>query len=229
MVDYSDELDDAYYDEDDDHGSLRERLEGLLPNVIRRTMSTGAGAKQYTEEVIRGAIGDMKLPKEAVNHLVDLADTTKREVVRVAAREFREFLDSARFNEELSKILTQLSFEIRTEIRFVPNDQALKPAVSTKARVKSSTGRSVEASDETTESINEAVRSNATELVELLLGRMLRARAEEDAEEGDDAAEAAEAEEAVAETEVEAEPEAAEPPKKKTRKRKTKASSDDDA
>lgn len=174
MIDYSDELDDEYYDEDESHSRLRERIEGLLPNVIRRTMSTGAGARQYTEDVIRGAIGDLKLPKEAVTYLVDLADNTKKEVVRVAAREFREFLDSARFNEELSKVLTQLSFEIRTEIRFVPNDQALKPSVSTRARVKSSTGRSVDADPETTESINEAVRSNATELVEMLLGRVLR-------------------------------------------------------
>lgn len=179
MIDHSDDTGERYYDEDEHGTGLRERLEGLIPSVIRRTMSTGAGARQYTEDVIRGAIGDLKLPKEAVTYLVEIADNTKKEVVRVAAREFREFLDSARFNEELSKILTQLSFEIRTEIRFIPNDQALRPSVSTEARVKAGGEKAIDAGAETTEKINDAVRSNATELVEMLLGRVLRGKTDE--------------------------------------------------
>lgn len=158
-------------DEDGRH-RIRGRIENLLPNAFRRTGT----ARQYTEDVIRNALGDMKLPKEVVTTLVDVADNTKKEVVRVAAREFREFLDSARFNEELAKILTQLSFEIRTEIRFVPNDQALRPMVSTSAQVKSDSGETVEAGPGTTESINEAVRGHATELVEVLLTRILRGK-----------------------------------------------------
>jgi hypothetical protein len=158
-------------DEDGRH-RIRGRIENLLPNSFRRTGT----ARQYTEDVIRNALGDMKLPKEVVTTLVDVADNTKKEVVRVAAREFREFLDSARFNEELAKILTQLSFEIRTEIRFVPNDQALRPMVSTSAQVKSDSGETVEAGPGTTESINEAVRGHATELVEVLLTRILRGK-----------------------------------------------------
>ncbi len=168
-------MNDPHDDNIDDDGSrLRDRLESLLPNVIRRTVSTGVGAKQYTEDVIRGALQDVKLPREAVNHLIDVADNTKKEVVRVAAREFREFLESAKFNEELAKILTQLSFEIKTEIRFIPNDQALKPMVTTQTRMKTDGGASVDASEETNASINEAVRSNATELVEMMLGKVLR-------------------------------------------------------
>lgn len=168
------EPDERVEHEDDEASRLRERIENLLPSVIRRTVSTGVEAKQYTEDVIRGALQEVKLPREAVTQLIDVADNTKKEVVRVAAREFREFLESAKFNEELAKILTQLSFEIRTEIRFVPNDQALKPSVETSARLKTSGGATVDASDETTETINEAMRSNATELVEMLIGRVLR-------------------------------------------------------
>ncbi len=179
MIEYPDE-DYTYddYDDEVDGSRLRERLESLLPNVIRKTMSTGAGAKQKTEDVIKNALQDRMMPKEVVTYIVDLADNTKNEVVRVAAREFRTFLDSAKFNQELAKVLTQLSFEIRTEIRFIPNDQALKPSVETSARLKSK-GKDVDAAPGTTDRINEAVRTSATELAEVILGRMFKAVADD--------------------------------------------------
>lgn len=212
---------------DDEGHRLRDRLENLLPNVIRR----GVGAKQYTEDVIRGALSDVKLPREAVNHLIDVADNTKKEVVRVAAREFREFLESAKFNEELAKILTQLSFEIRTEIRFVPNDQALKPSVSTKARVRTKSGETVDASPSTNASINEAVRSNATELVEMFLGRVLKSGLSDLMDEGaDDTSESEEQTDATEEgADVEKEPAKPKPKPKSTPRKKRTSSRKKDA
>lgn len=168
----TDPRDDDDHDAYGDGSRLRGRLESLIPNVIRRTVSTGVGAKQLTEDAIRSAIGDLKLPKEAVAYLIELADNTKREVVRVAAREFREFLESARFNEEVAKLLTQLSFEVRTEIRFIPNDQALKPVVNTSARVKSSSGEPV--GGEAAETVSDAMRASATDLAEMFLGKVFR-------------------------------------------------------
>jgi hypothetical protein len=159
--------------EGDETGGLRNRLESLLPNVLRKTVSTGVGARQMTEEVVRGAIGDLKLPKEAVTYLVDLADNTKKEVVRVAAREFREFLESARFNEEMARILTQLSFEIKTEIRFVPNDDRLRPRVESSAKVRNRTDE--EATDvAASEGLNEALKAGAQDIAEQMLSRMFR-------------------------------------------------------
>jgi hypothetical protein len=217
----------------DDQGGLRGRLESLLPHILRKTVTSGGGARQLTEDVVRGAIGDMKLPKEAVHYIIDLADNTKREVVRVAAREFREFLDSARFHEELGRILTQLSLEIKTEIRFVPNEDALKPRVSSSATLKNRADGGGGAELEATESVNEAVRSGATELAEMLLQRMFKAPLPPDDEKPSDTAEApaakdtgkTEAAEEVAEADgVEAEeeqaPQLAAKPKKKAAPRK---------
>lgn len=169
----------GFREETDDHASLRGRLEALLPNVLRKTVSGGVGARQMTEEVVRNALGDMKLPKEAVTYLVELADNTKKEVVRVAAREFREFLESARFNEELARILTQLSFEIRTEIRFVPNDDRLRPSVSSRAHLN--TGGSSAGGEElaAAEGINDAIRTGAQDIAEMMLSRVLRQREED--------------------------------------------------
>ena len=223
-----DEYDDyEEYDEyeEGDGSRLRERLESLLPNVIRRTVSTGGAAKQYTEDVIRSALQDRMMPKELVSYIVELADNTKSEVVRVAAREFRQFLDSARFNQELAKVLTTLSFEIRTEIRFIPNDQALKPSVETSARVKQS-GKTIDAAPGTTEKINDAVRASATELSEMILGRLFRAVADdiESQVDSEDDADAAEDSDVADETTQAPEPEPESKPKR--RRRSTKKKSD---
>lgn len=172
---------DAVEDEEHEGAGLRGRLEsllpGVLPGVLRRTVSTGQGARQMTEDVIRGAISDLRLPKEAVHTIVEIADTTKKEVVRVAAREFRDFLESARFNDELAKILTGLSLEIKTEIRFVPNADALKPAVTSKASIHAGDGEDpVEVP--AAESLNESIRSGAQDIAELMLARLFRRAAE---------------------------------------------------
>ena len=163
----------AFRGDVEEGGGLRNRLESLLPNVLRKTVSTGVGARQMTEDVVRGAIGDLKLPKEAVTYLVDLADNTKKEVIRVAAREFREFLESARFNEEMARILTQLSFEIKTEIRFVPNDDRLRPRVESSAKVRNR-GDEQSADVAASDTLNDALKAGAQDIAEQMLSRMFR-------------------------------------------------------
>ena len=43
----------------------------------------------------------------------------------VVGQELRRFLETVNVSGELQKLLTSLSFEIRTEIRFIPNDEAV--------------------------------------------------------------------------------------------------------
>lgn len=146
------------------------RWNTLLPGLLRRTLETAAAA----DDAIRGVVGDIKLPKEAVAYIIEAADTTKKEVVRVAAREFREFLESANLTEELAKILTTLSFEIRTEIRFIPNDQALKPNVRSSVRLKSQDGEIDEPmrrDSRFVEGLDELIRGVAGDFTDRLLRR----------------------------------------------------------
>ena len=43
----------------------------------------------------------------------------------MVAKEIRDVLQQTELAEEIAKVLTKLSFEIKTEIRFVPNDSAI--------------------------------------------------------------------------------------------------------
>jgi len=191
-------------DSEETPARLRRRLEAILPSVIKRTVSTGVGAAQMTEDVIRGVVGDVKLPREAVGYIAEMADHTRKEIVRVAAREFREFLESANLTEEIARLLTTVSFEVRTEIRFIPNDQALKPNVRSSVRMKGPGGEPVESEDGTTpeaasglaDALDDIIRSSASEVLERVLRRGPRKGPDADGaaqgEEGEPATSAAE-------------------------------------
>jgi hypothetical protein len=66
----------------------------------------------------------MKLPKEVLHYLYTQIDETKNGLYRVVAKEIRDVLEHTQFADEMTKVLTKLSFEIKTEIRFIPNDAA---------------------------------------------------------------------------------------------------------
>ena len=108
-----------------DDPRLRKRLEQFVPDLLKRTVYAGLGALFTTEEGIRKLATDFQLPKDVANYLIHQAASSKDEVLRIFAKELRGFLDGVNISGELQKLLTSLSFEIKTEIRFIPNDEAV--------------------------------------------------------------------------------------------------------
>jgi hypothetical protein len=111
------------------------RLERILPDLIKRGIErgieAGLGTLNRTGEAVGGVVGDVKPAREIVNYVFGAIDETKNAMVRVVAREVREFLEATDLSKELQKALTALSFEIKTEIRFIPNEAGggIKPDV----------------------------------------------------------------------------------------------------
>ena len=111
--------------EGDDEKTVRQRLTEAVPELVKRTFYAGLVAVFTTEEGIRKIASDLKLPKDVANYLIQSAASTKDEMFRVVGKELRGFLDNVNISGELQKLLTSLSFEIKTEIRFIPNDEAV--------------------------------------------------------------------------------------------------------
>jgi hypothetical protein len=113
-------------DEDEPSDPERRGLyERALPEVVRRLVERAveSGLETLTEgpEQLRRHLGEMKLPKEAAQYVYEQIDDTKKGVYRVVAKEIRDVLEHMNLAEELTRVLTKLSFEISTQIRFVPN------------------------------------------------------------------------------------------------------------
>lgn len=124
------------HEETTDDQSFRERLEQLLPDIVRRAISVGSTAISSPEDTIRRLVSDFNLPKEVATYLLLQISASKDEVLRIIGQELRRFLETVNLSGELQKLLTSLSFEIKTEIRFIPNDAAVQPDVKHKVTVK---------------------------------------------------------------------------------------------
>lgn len=181
MSDAHDEREDPTRDPYDDDPTFeaeggarrhaRGRLDGLIPEIVRRALAQGAGAladekarEHLVAEVIRKAIlkggevvdstedgvrrllGEIPVPKEVVDRLTARLDDYKAELFRIVRQEVHEFFERVDLGYELQKMLTSLSFEITTEIRFVPNDKSVsrrggsgvRPDVKSDVKVKRS-------------------------------------------------------------------------------------------
>lgn len=119
------------HEKSEGEGERKRRFEGALGNMLKRAVEraveTGVGRLAEGPEKLGHFVGEMKLPKEVLSYLYTQIDETKTGLYRVVAKEIRDVLEHTELADVLTKTLTKLSFEIRTEIRFVPNEVAAKP------------------------------------------------------------------------------------------------------
>ena len=136
----------------------RKRLEGVIPELLKRAIEIGVDRAQDAPESLKHFVGEMKLPKEIVSYILQQVDETKNGLFRVVANEIRDFLEHTNISSEMKKMLTTVQFEINTTVRFSPNDaptaasdddeegtgggeRKSKPEVKTQVHVKREEGR----------------------------------------------------------------------------------------
>lgn len=125
-------------DEPSEGQERRRRLERVLRETLRRAIEkgveAGVGTLSKADRAVRGVVDDVPLPKELVGFFFSQVDETKNALVRTVAGEVRDFLEATDIAGELQRALTSLSFEIKTEVRFIPNDAGgVKPQVKARA------------------------------------------------------------------------------------------------
>jgi len=115
------------------------RLERALREIVRKVIEAGYERISEGPENVRHLMSELKLPKETLGALFGTLDETKNGLYRVVAREVRDFLEHSNLAEDIVRGLTALSFEIKTEVRFIPNDARPNrptPDVRSKVSVK---------------------------------------------------------------------------------------------
>ena len=102
-------------------GPAADRGGAGLPDVLRKALVTGLGAAIMTEEGLRAAFKDLKLPKEAVNTALGQAGRGKDELLRVVNDEVRSFLESPALKREIARALSNITIELTAKIRLNPD------------------------------------------------------------------------------------------------------------
>ena len=106
---------------------------GLLGDSIRKAVVGGMTALFMTEEGIRSALGDMRLPKEALSYISQQTDRTRREIFRAVSVELKSFLAGIDLSGALRKALSGMKVEVRAELRF-SEDGAPSGTVTTRVK-----------------------------------------------------------------------------------------------
>jgi hypothetical protein len=96
--------------------------EGQIPkwgDVLRKVMSVGLGAAFMTEESIRRAATELKLPKEVLNSILQSASRSKEEFLNRVGNETIRLISKIDFVKEASRFVEEHKFKIQAEIEIV--------------------------------------------------------------------------------------------------------------
>ena len=130
---------DASEDDNSRDGGARDGIKGVSEAVWRSVMQGLRSVASTTEDRISGALGDSvpkDMAREVAGYIRRQVDTGREEIVSLVGKQVNRFLDNVDLGGELKKALTSLSFEIRTEVRFIPNEHSVKPDAKVRVKIK---------------------------------------------------------------------------------------------
>ena len=107
-----------------------------VSDTLRKTIGAGIRTVLSNDEGVRKMVRD-SIPREVLGYAMKQVDSAKDEVVKMVGNQTRKFLENLDLGTELQKVLTSVSLEFRTELRFIPNEKALRPEGKVKVKVKS--------------------------------------------------------------------------------------------
>lgn len=103
------------------------RVDSIISELVRKAIERGLEKAVEAPENLKELVSGLRVPKEVASYILGQVDETKTGLLRVVAKETREFLEHANLAKELQKLLTLVQFEINTTVRFRPSDPPHTP------------------------------------------------------------------------------------------------------
>lgn len=97
-------------------------LKGLLGDTVKKVFTAGVSAAFMTEESLRTYVSELKLPKEALNLLLQGANKSKDEITQRVTKEIVGIIQKIDFVKEASKFAETHKFKITAEIDIIKKD-----------------------------------------------------------------------------------------------------------
>lgn len=98
-------------------------LKGLLGDTVKKVFTAGVSAAFMTEESLRTYLSELKLPKEALNLLIQSASKSKDEITQRVTKEAVGIIQRIDFVKEFSKFAETHKFKITAEIDIIKKDK----------------------------------------------------------------------------------------------------------
>jgi hypothetical protein len=86
--------------------------------LLKKMASTGLGAALMTEDVVKGILSEMPMPKDAIGHLTASAKRSKEEILGGLKETFGDYLANVKLSEEIEKALDKFDIEVKATVSF---------------------------------------------------------------------------------------------------------------
>jgi hypothetical protein len=116
----------------------QEEGRSLLSDTLKKVFTAGVSAAFLTEESIRGYLGEMKLPKEVLQVLLQSASKSKDEITQRMTKEIVGMIQKIDLVSEFSKFAENHKFKISAEVEILKKSAADKSPVANSASGKDS-------------------------------------------------------------------------------------------
>ena len=93
-----------------------------LGEAFRKVFTAGVGAAFLTEEMIRGYLAEVKLPKEILNNLLQNAARSKEQLMDRAGNEIATLIRKIDIVKEASRFAETHKFKITAEIEITKKE-----------------------------------------------------------------------------------------------------------
>jgi hypothetical protein len=101
-----------------------------MGDTLKKIFATGVSAAFMTEESIRKLVGDLHLPKESLNLLLQGAARSKEELMNRVSREVISIISKIDFVKEASRFVEEHKFRIVAEVEVLPKSGSTRPAAA---------------------------------------------------------------------------------------------------
>jgi polyhydroxyalkanoate synthesis regulator phasin len=98
----------------------------LLSDALKKVFTAGVSAAFMTEESIRTYLGEMKLPKEVLQVLLQSASKSKDEITQRMTKEIVGMIQKIDLVHEFSKFAESHKFKISAEVEILKKPVAAK-------------------------------------------------------------------------------------------------------
>jgi hypothetical protein len=103
----------------------QEDLKSIFSETIKKVFAAGVTAAFMTEESVRAHLGDLKLPKDIMNLLLQQANKSKEELVQRVGKEILSMVNRIDLVSEFSKFAESHKFKITAEIDISRKDKGI--------------------------------------------------------------------------------------------------------
>jgi len=107
------EFDSSDFESDDRKG-------GAVLETVKKLFTVGVSAAFMTEESIRNYLGDLKLPKDVLQMILQTASRGKEEMMNRVSKEIMGILQKVDVPAEVAKFLTNHRIRVSAEIEILP-------------------------------------------------------------------------------------------------------------